>query len=152
MDILDKPGLLSWKIVKLRNYNETKKNVDEIMYKVEEYRYTLSKIQPPRITPLYEIKYDFQKEYNNISKTEQYVTKIIDLEIEADNLYQKLTLALNQMCREELIYFKNSYYNHLAEESICDLLNMSRDSLRRIKESCIIKIAMVFNVDVIATR
>lgn len=31
MDILDKPGLLSWKIVKLRNYNETKKNVDEIM-------------------------------------------------------------------------------------------------------------------------
>ena len=65
MDILDKPGLLSWKIVKLRNYNETKKNVDEIMYKVEEFRYTLSNIQPPRITPLYEIKYDFQKEYNN---------------------------------------------------------------------------------------
>ena len=57
------------------------------------------------------------------------------MEIEADNLYQKLSIVLNQMCREELIYFKNSYYNHLAEESICDLLNMSRDSLRRIKES-----------------
>ena len=66
--------------------------------------------------------------------------------------YEELASALQTLCREELIYFKNTYYNRLKEESICDLLNMSRDSLRRIKESCIIKIAMYYDIDVKTTE
>jgi hypothetical protein len=66
-------------------------------------------------------------------------------------LTNDLSKAMETLCREELIYFKNAYYNRIKEELICDLLNMSRDSLRRIKESCIIKIAMYFDIDVMAT-
>ena len=74
------------------------------------------------------------------------------MESEADKFYIELSNALRTLCREELIYFKNAYYNRIKEELICDLLNMSRDSLRRVKESCIIKVAMYFDVDVMATN
>ena len=147
----DKQGLLSMRLVKSRNYVACRKNVDEIMYKFEEYRFKCHYIEPPRITPSYEIRMEsFSNNYSD--KVGNYVAKKIDLEDEVTKFYEELSKALQTLCREELIYFKNTYYNRLKEESICDLLNMSRDSLRRIKESCIIKIAMYYDIDVMATE
>lgn len=147
----DKQGLLSVRLVKSRNYYECKKNVDELMYKFEEIRFKCHQIEPPRITPSYEIRYE--KSSGSVSdKVGNYIQRKLDLEDEANELYEALSHALKTLCREELIYFKNAYYNRIKEELICDLLNMSRDSLRRIKESCIVKIAMYFDIDVMATE
>lgn len=147
----DKQGLLSIRLVKSRNYYECKKNVDELMYKFEEIRFKCHHIEPPKITPSYEIRYESNS--GNVSdKIGNYVQRKLDMESEADDFYIELSNALRTLCREELIYFKNAYYNRIKEELICDLLNMSRDSLRRVKESCIIKVAMYFDVDVMATN
>ena len=118
------------------------------MSKVEEYRYKIHNIQPPRITPDYEVKYDFSKSSSSTSKIESYVTKKVDLEIEAGYLYQVLEKALLKLNKEELMYFREYYYNKLTETKICHKYYMSKDKLKLIKESCIIKIAMEFDISV----
>lgn len=146
----DKQGLLSIRLVKSRDYYECKKNVDELMYKLEELKFKCHNIQPPKITQSFEVHYECFT--NHVSdKVGDWVANKIDTENEIDKFYYDLSKAMETLCREELIYFKNAYYNRIKEELICDLLNMSRDSLRRIKESCIIKIAMYFDIDVMAT-
>ena len=41
----DKQGLLSMRLVKSRNYVACRKNVDELMYKFEEYRFKLNHLE-----------------------------------------------------------------------------------------------------------
>lgn len=148
---MDEQGLLSLRLVKSRDYYECKKNVDELMYKFEEYKYGNHEILPPKITQSFEIRYEsFTSHISN--PTETYIQRKLDLEKEINDFYEELANAMKTLCREELIYFKNTYYNRITEESICDILNMSRDSLRRIKESCIVKIAMYYKIDVLATN
>lgn len=55
---MDEQGLLSLRLVKSRDYYECKKNVDELMYKFEEYKYGNHEILPPKITQSFEIRYE----------------------------------------------------------------------------------------------
>lgn len=144
-------GVLSKKIRKKYSYSETKKNIDDIMLQIEEYRFRVHNIQPPRITPSYEIRYEGPNSSTPKSKVEEYVTKLIDLEIEAGELYKTLELALKNMCKNELIYFKSSYYDHISEKDISDITYLSAEQIKTIKESCIIKLGLVFDVCVKAT-
>ena len=149
----DVNGLLSVKLVQTRDYYKTRKNVDKLMLQLEEYRYKVHSIQPPRITSSYEIRYEGKSSNSNsTSKVESFVLKTIELEDKANELYERITKSLKTLSHDELLYFKCTYYSKMIEETICDYLNISRDSLRRIKESCIIKIGMQFDIDVLATR
>ncbi len=140
-------GLLSLRLVKSKNFLKCKKNVDELMYKFEECRFRFHNLKPPKITPNYEIKYEMTTQ--GISNpTADYVQKKIENEEELDRFYYELSKALEGLCKSELLYFKNAYYNRLSEELICDLLNVGKDMLRRIKESAVIKVSMYFNIDV----
>ena len=143
-------ALLSLRLVKSRNYVETKRNVDEIMYKFEEYRFKYHNILPPMITTNYEVRYESNSDMVG-DKVGNFVQRKVDLEIEIKEFYDKLAESLKMLNSKELLYFKQSYLNKLTEEAIAELLNISRESLKRIKESCIIKIAMFYNIDVMAT-
>ena len=143
-------ALLSLRLVKSRNYVETKRNVDEIMYKFEEYRFKYHNILPPTITKNYEVRYESNSDMVG-DKVGNFVQRKVDLEIEIKEFYDKLAESLKMLNSKELLYFKQSYLNKLTEEAIAELLNISRESLKRIKESCIIKIAMFYNIDVMAT-
>lgn len=144
-------GILSRKIRIKYSYCETKKKIDDIMLQIEEYRFRVHNIQPPRITPSYEIRYEGPNSSTPKSKVEEYVTKLVDLEIEAGELYKTLERALNNMCKSELIYFKATYYDHVSEKDIADITYQSREQIKTIKESCIIKLGLVFDVCVRAT-
>ena len=146
-----KNQLLSNKIIKTRDYVLCRKKVDEKMAIFEEYNYKYNEIKPPKITSNYEIKYEMFT--NRISdKVGNFVAKRLDLLREVDKLYMSLCEILKKCTKEELIYFTGVYINHLAEDIICEKLNMSSSSLKRIKKSCIIKIAMHFDIDVMATK
>lgn len=148
---MEERGLLSLKIVKSRDYHSCKKKVDDLMYRFEEYRYRYHEISPPQITPNYEVRLEFSSHYVS-NPTENYVQKKLDAMQEIEEFYLEMSKALSILCKEELIYFKGTYYNRMKEEKICDILNISRDSLRRIKESCIVKIAMYYKIDILATH
>lgn len=139
-------GILSKSIVKKYNYSKTKSNIDDIMLKIEEYSYRIHNIQPPRITPSYEIRYDSNKNISPNSKIENYVTKLLDIESEAEELYSTLNRALNKLCKNELCFFKGIYYEHTSQEEICNRLYLTMDQLKTIKISCILKLGMEFDV------
>ena len=121
------------------------------MIKIEEFRYRIHSIQPPSITPSYEIRYESNKGSTSTSKVENYVTRLLDLEQEAENLYLILNRALSKLCKSELYYFKATFYDHIPEEEICGRLFITIDQLRTIKTSCILKLGMEFDVCVDAT-
>ena len=142
-----KNKLLSNKIIKSRDYVLCKKNVDEKMAVFEEYNYKYNEIKPPKITSNYEIKYEMFT--NRITdKVGSFVAKRLDLLREVDKLYISLCEILKKCTKEELVYFNGVYVNHVAEDVICEKLNISTSSLKRIKKSCVIKIAMHFDIDV----
>lgn len=139
--------LLSNKVVVSRDYGLCKKAVDEKMLLLEEYMYKYNEIQPPRITPSYEIKYEMFTN-NTSDKVGNYVAKRVDLLMKVDEFYKSLTEILKKLSKEELVYFNSTYLYGLSEPVICEKLHIAISTLRRIKESCIIKIAMHFDIDV----
>lgn len=143
-------NLLSIKLVESRNYIETKKNVDEkILYRYEEYKYKCHEIIPPKISQNFEVRYEsFTMNFSD--KVGNYVQKKLDLMKEADDFYSELTDAMKNLNLEEMVYFKY-YINGVSEDSMCERMNTNKCSLKRIKMSAIIKIAMYFDLDVMAT-
>jgi hypothetical protein len=148
---LDDKSLLSMKLVESRDYIKTKKKVDdEILYKYEEYIYKCHDICPPSVTQKFEVRYEsFTKQFSD--KIGDYVQRKLDLRKEADEFYSELTDAMNTLTKDELFYFK-FYLRGVSEEKICERLNTNKCSLKRIKMSAIIKIAMYFDIDVLATN
>ena len=143
-------NLLSIKLVESRNYIETKKNVDdEILYKYEEYKYKFHEILPPSISQNYEVRYE-SFTVNFSDKVGNYVQRKLDLMQEADEFYKDLSNAMQSLNLDEIVYFKY-YLNGISEDSMCERLNTNKCSLKRIKMSAIIKIAMYFDIDVMAT-
>ena len=69
----------------------------------------------------------------------------------ADEFYNELAMAMKNLNLDEIVYFKY-YLNGVSEDSMCERMNTNKCSLKRIKMSAIIKIAMYFDIDVIATK
>lgn len=142
--------LLSIRLVESRDYNQTKKNVDNLLYKYEEFKYKCHEICPPRITQSFEVRYE-KFTFGASDKIGNYVQKKLDFLQEADEFYDELKCAMDTLCNDELCYFK-FYLDGVSEESMCERLSTNKCSLKRIKQSCIIKIAMYFDIDVLTTE
>ena len=97
-------------------------------------------------------KYETEKvclsEFDCINWNNQFLKKEYEWLREVDKLYISLCEILKKCTKEELVYFNGVYVNHVAEDIICEKLNISTSSLKRIKKSCVIKIAMHFDIDV----
>ena len=87
-----------------------------------------------------------------VDKVGNFVAKRLTLLDEVDKLYVSLCEILKKCTKEELVYFNGVYINHLSEDIVCEKLHISTSSLKRIKKSCVIKIAMHFDIDVMATN
>ena len=145
-NIEEENKLLSSKTIESKNFIKCKKAVDKKMLLLEEYMYKYNEIKPPKITQSYEIRYEMFTG-NASDKIGKYVEKKLDLLMEVDRFYRELVEILNKMTKQELVYFNSVYYYGLSELIICDNMHISISLLRRIKASCIIKIAMHFNID-----
>jgi hypothetical protein len=123
------------------DFEKTKDNLDELMDKIEDWKYSYLNLLPPKITNNYEVRYE---KFNLIvsDKVGDYVEKKIDMEKEIDAIYQLLGKALVRLNHFELDFFNMSYYNRLSESIIGTRLNVGHTQLLHIKKSCIIKIAM----------
>lgn len=139
--------LLSNAVVTLYNYAETKKNVDEFMKKLERDSYKYYELTPPKMTPNYEIIYNGTQSHKTDS-VGKYVEEKLDKLKELNEKYELLAEVMKRFTKEEKIYFIGSYFNKLSEVILCEKLNMGNSSLKRIKKSSIIKVALCFNKEV----
>lgn len=126
----------------------TKNEVKKLINKYQKLKYKYINIPSPKITTNYEIKYEcFTPCYKNNSYN--VVDLKLDTEIEIKQFYSLILEAINQMNKKERIFFYEKLMNKKSEDYVAELLNISRKGLQPIKNSCIIKFALVFNIEVI---
>lgn len=146
-EVLRKNKILGKNLVDKRDYESTKKNVDEMIRdNYEEYLYIAAGVKPPCSDSSGNIHYE-QHIQKNTDKVGNQVARKVDWE--ANELYQNLLEAYNRMTIEEYVCFEN-YLNYVSEADIASKLHFSnKTALVRHKKSAIIKAAMIFNIDVL---
>ena len=144
---MENNALLSNEVVSLYNYAETKKNVDLFMKGLERDSYKYYELPPPKMNANYEIVYVSSTQMYS-DKVGKYVEEKLDRLKELNEKYSQLAEVMKRFTKEEKIYFVECYFNKHSETIICEKLNMCTSSLKRIKKSSIIKVALCFNKEV----
>ena len=135
-----KPLLDNAFIIKF-DFDKSKVCVDNLMDKVEEWRYAYINLIPPKITSSYEVRYE-KLNFAPTDKVWDFVEKKIDMEIKIDKIYQKLKRILDNLNVLELDYFDMTYYQKISDAKIGNRLGIGHTQLAHIKKSFILKIAL----------
>lgn len=123
--------------------NQIQDKIDKFISLQVEY----SHITPPQITRNYDIV------YNDSSKTVKdnvgnYVIKKITTEEDVKEYYNDIYNALSQLNKQEIMYFTDSLYNGLTNTCISENRDISIYNLKKIQDSCIIKLCQYYNIAV----
>ena len=110
------------------NYNETKKNVEQLFLSLDNLGIFSSTTSDPV--------------GNKVEQLEKY-TNFTDL---IDNIYK---LNKSDLSKDEILIYKKYLISRVRDEDLLDYLNINSNSaLFNRKRSCIIKVAMWFDLEV----
>ncbi len=140
-------AILCDSIVDNFNYDKCKENLKKLINQYLVYELEYHHINPPQITPNYEIRYE-QFTGNRNDKILNYIVKKIDSEEELKEFYDNLYIALGKLTFEELKYFKQHYINGRSEESIMYQMHINTRYYMKVKKSCVVKLTLYFNIAV----
>ena len=147
MFIENNTQLLSGIAINEYNYDECRDNVKKILAKYEVAQYKYRNIMPPKITADYEIRYSSYTPRKN-DKVANFVLLKLETEEEIIEFYNILTNIFLTFTKDEKVYFVESLLKRRSEDFICEMINISKNTLAIIKKSCIIKLALAFGKEV----
>lgn len=136
--LLDKRILAKYDLIK------TEENILETMDRFLQLQYKNTKIEPPRLTPGYEVRYEQRTIGNYSDSTGNFVADKIDTENEIESFYNKLGEILLRMNKHERMYYAEHLINRNSERFTADIIGTSTTGLQPIKYSCLIKLAIGF--------
>ncbi|MBE6153659.1 MAG: hypothetical protein E7166_05500 [Firmicutes bacterium] len=139
--------LLSKKFISQFNMEKTEENVSEIMSKFFKAQYKFTNILPPRMTPNYELRYEYITMTYSDSLGDHVADKL-DTKQEIINFYNTIAGAITRMNTIERVYYVEMLLNSKSERHTADVIGVSRRLLPTIKNSCILKIALAFGEEV----
>ena len=139
---------LSSSIVEKYDYKRTKEKVDKFMAPLCEKIYEFSNLTPPTISS--QIKEIFVQEsrFNN-NPTERYVLKKLTTEEEVKEYFEVIQSIVDSLNDIEKICFKAEYLSYLSIEKLVEASFLSESTIKRIRKSVIIKVALVLNLAVL---
>lgn len=143
-DYMEVP-LLPEKYLESYDIKVSRNNIQEKIDKFISLQVEYSHITPPQITRNYEVI------YNDSSKTVKdnvgdYVIKKITTKEDVKEYYNDIYNALSQLNRQEVMYFIDSLYNRHTNTYISENRDISIYNLKKIQDSCIIKLCQYFNL------
>lgn len=141
-------SLLDKNFLSKYNLEQTEENVLEIISNYLKAQYKYIDIIPPRMTSNYEVKYESFNKFNANDTVGKHIEEKIDAEIEIKKFYKVMTNVIKRMNTYERIYYAELLINGKSERYTSDLIGVSRNGLKPIKNSCILKIALAFNKEV----
>lgn len=130
------------------NLEQTEENVLEIISNYLKAQYKYTDIIPPRMTSNYDVRYESLNKFNSGDSVSNYIEKKVDAEIEINRFYNIMTKVIQRMSMYERIYYTELLINGKSERYTSDLIGVSRNGLKPIKNSCILRIALAFNKEV----
>ncbi len=139
--------LLDAEEIKCYSYEKCREEVEKKIKKYLRAHFKFINLIPPKITVNYEFRYESFTP-KKIDKTSDYVADKIDSEMEALEIYNKLKQVWNRLSYNERVYTTEVLIYKKSENYAIDhMKNATRYLLDHIKKSCIIKLAIAFNVD-----
>ncbi len=144
-----KDCVLQSNIINKFNLKETKNNVVNMLGKFISLQYKYINITPPKITSNYELRYESFSSCNTIDKIGYYIEKKYDTELKAKEFFEELGFVMNKLNHDELVVLKLYLINNQSETIVADFIGVSRTLFRNIKDSCILKLALAFNLEVL---
>lgn len=129
--------LLSDNYCKKYYYSNLRKEIERFFLKFNDIKYTNDLEISPNISPLYNNEKVNSNKLND--KVNSYVSKRVDDQIWAKDFYNSLLNLANKMTYEEAIYLIGSFFSKFTEEKISENLNISRNTLQKIKKSSLLK-------------
>lgn len=139
--------LLDMEEIKCYSYEKCRKNVEKKIKNYLKAHFKFINLIPPKITTTYEIRYEcfIPKVVDKVGK---HVENEIDSEQEALEIYNALTQVWNRLSYNERVYTTEVLICKKSENYAIDRMkDASRYLLDHIRKSCIIKLALAFNVD-----
>lgn len=140
--------LLNSKIINRYNMSATRNNVEDLLGKYVSLQYKYLNITPPRITTNYEIRCESYSP-TITDKVSYYVEKKFETEQEVKEFYQEIKIVLDNLTKDERIVLTQNLINMVSESITADFIGISRTGLKPIKQSCILKLALAFNIEVL---
>lgn len=115
-----------------------KSSINELFTKYKEILY-LSKFSTSEINQKYELHENMHTR-NFVDKVGNEVEKKIENQIWLTNFYNQFLNISSKLTKEEVYYLNETFFHNLSEETICEKMGICRNTLRRIKKSCLVKI------------
>lgn len=107
-------------------------------FKSARYLYDFPIEENIKISANYEIKEEaFQK--TSVSQVEKAVDHYVDNRILTTDIYNSLIKVSYKLTNDEVTYLINTFLIHKSEDSIAEILQISKTYLQKIKKSCIVK-------------
>lgn len=128
---------------------ETAENVKKLVneYKKARYMYFVSRENLERITTSFEPKYSqFTKSRKDTFGNS--IATMIDSEETLNRFESVFNNLVTTFVNEEKKYYFYCLADNNSETYLAESLNISRNGLRPYKESCILKIALAFHIEV----
>lgn len=141
-------ALLEKKFLSKFDYEKTEENVIEIMNKFFKAQYKYTGIKPPRMTANYDLRYECFNSSRCKDGVGDYVQTKCDTKQEIQEFYKTMAGAISRMSLFERVYYTEYMLNGKSERYTADRIGLSRNGLKPIRISCIVKIAIAFGVEV----
>lgn len=135
-------------IINRYDYELTKINVEKIVSAYSDALYNV-KFRPSSIKASKINQVPVFSGFNYSDKVSDDVEFICDNEIEASKLKEDIEFAYSRMTKSEQIYWNISVISQASQSTIMNALKVSRTGLIPIRDSCIIKFAMIFGIAVL---
>lgn len=146
METINQTHLLDNTTTKLYDLVKTKEGVEKLISELKRVIFKYDHIDEPKITTNFEM--NFTSNNQRIDKIHNYVSKKVESEKEVVFLYNKIKNIYDKFTKEEKIYYTLHFFENISEEAISERLLLSRVGLRPIKNSCILKIALAFDIEI----
>lgn len=139
--------IFSKKEIEKYNVQKTKENVDELIskYKEAKYSYFASTKALENISSCFKPKNIQTKIHDKIGEN---ISKKIDSENFIKSYDEVLNPLLETLTHEEKKYYLHCLVSEKSEQTLADSLGISRTGLKNIKNNCILKIALTFQIAV----
>lgn len=127
--------------------DKTKENVEELIaeYKKAQCTYLTSQLALQKITTNYSPKYS-QTQPNSNDKIGNNITQKLDSKDFIECTNEILKPLLEKLTNGEKKYYSYCLMNDNSDRAVADIIGISRTKLLPVKENCILKIALAFDI------
>ena len=132
--------LIDEKICDQYDITDIKNKLVELInkFKSARYLYEFPIGESIKVTPTYERDESFHQR-NNVSQVEKAIERKVDKQLLMTDIYNSIIKVSYKLSNSEVIYLINTFLTHKSEESISEILGISKTYLQKIKKSCLVK-------------